>query len=262
LGPLYRGIIAQIPNFKIVEKRSRKVRTRESPPPPSFQRNQRPDQGPVAGPLIPWNTSGRKTPRFAAPICSEATNRRDILSSAHPPGGERWAPPPDRSAATSCPASLCFTPDIRLLCTVQPSISASGRPSSSGRPRRSRQGRQTPSAWPSRRRWSSSPCPGVPGRGDRGPQAARHRLLVPSRSPEHKRPPPPIGVPSHYPSADPLRSAAVSGSLPPACCWPAPRNAESPRPGLQVHFPSLGPSTGGERAGRGKNCSVTSTKER
>jgi len=58
--------------------------------------------------------------------------------------------------------------------------------------------------------------------GDGGPQAACHRLRVSPRSAEHKRPPPPNGVPSNYPSASPLRDAAVSRSLPPACGPPSP----------------------------------------
>jgi len=79
--------------------------------------------------------------------------------------------------------------------------------------------------------------PGRAGPADGGPQAARHRWRVPPRSTEHKRPPPPIGVPSNYPSASPLRcrggvTSAPAGLLP---------GRIVSRPGGQVHFPSHRP---------------------
>jgi len=80
--------------------------------------------------------------------------------------------------------------------------------------------------------FSGSPD-GLAGSGDGGPQAARHRFRVPPGSAEHKRPPPPIGVPSNYPSASPLRDAAVSGPFPPACY----RAASSPGPAVRFIFP-------------------------
>lgn len=94
---------------------------------------------------------------------------------------------------------------------------------------------------------------GLAGPSAFGPQAACHRFRLPPGSSGHKRPPPPIGVPSNYLPAAPLRSAAASGPFPPACSGAvaAPGPASS-----GVHFPSLGPSADSERAERGKNCSV------